>query len=672
MMAEAKTMTYLPPKLHTSYYPTFPPKPSEDSLSYIRSVLTAPTTALMGVVVDGRKPEREVIVRHAVTPRCRVRKMVGGTNRWRLPESLGSDLLGSSQALRAINLPYNESMVHILTAENPHQSINLDMEKPYKFPLADMRPRTTTGGDRPVASSMLPQCPSPPYSAQPKPKYAGIPPIPTFVPSRARPAKPMDVFHYHSKRTTYPTGPDVLLHCAGMDWELHRPFLQKSETLSSLLNYADNPCPRYYYKNKASETLDNYINRSHIYSNEYREISSRLNKVEVKDEAELGKERRGLDHPAHTSARCMANMTVITLDLKDPVITKHSIAVALGNLYHDETEVEVVDVVGVLAVAYHLKFKHLENGCARIMMRSIRSRTVCSFYQAAVKYKQHEVATSCERWLECNLIPQLSTQIQLRDLPMDVLQKILKSSRLFTFNEYSLYKVLAYWVFLQMNPQIQLMPSHSSVLAYFNSLPKNSSLLEREEGQAYAPLFQTLRLHGIIDSSHIQDIQQMNILPQSWIVHILAQHYQALHGGGDMTLMTNFNAAAIRQGFIVDDEPPYHSEVFSLHGFHFEIKAVRTSKRGTYSFYMQRLKPTDPTLTFRQCERATFSMRPDRDVKYKIMVQTVHDGEQELYTTGPLTQRFGLGDKTSRSEVMTVDNLVKPIFVSFALIFPPS
>lgn len=41
-------------------------------------------------------------------------------------------------------------------------------------------------------------------------------------------------------------------------------------------------------------------------------------------------------------------------------------------------------------------------------------------------------------------------------------------NRLFTFNEYSIYRLLSYWLFLQLNPQIQLMPSHSSVLSYYN------------------------------------------------------------------------------------------------------------------------------------------------------------------------------------------------------------
>ena len=61
-----------------------------------------------------------------------------------------------------------------------------------------------------------------------------------------------------------------------------------------------------------------------------------------------------------------------------------------------------------------------------------------------------------------------------------------------------------------------------------------------------------------------------------------------LQAGGDMFLMTNFHASCVRQGFIVDEEPHYHSEIFSLHGFHFELKAVKqTGRKGTYTFYMQ-------------------------------------------------------------------------------------
>ncbi|KAK3602023.1 hypothetical protein CHS0354_013064, partial [Potamilus streckersoni] len=182
-----------------------------------------------------------------------------------------------------------------------------------------------------------------------------------------------------------------------------------------------------------------------------------------------------------------------------------------------------------------------------------------------------------------------------------------------------------------------------------NNLPKFTAFLDRDDGQIYAPLFATVRLHGVLDTSDIQDMQIMNIIPQLKMIELLSQHYHALQGGGDMSMMKNFNTGSIRQGFVIDDEPLYHSEVMSLHGFHFELKAVGT-REGQYTIYMQRLKPGDPILSFRQCERHTFSMRADREVRYCITVQHLVNGENQIFTTGVLTHKFGLGEKTSKSE----------------------
>ncbi|KAL8607106.1 hypothetical protein ACOMHN_008692 [Nucella lapillus] len=102
-------------RVSNSYIPTSPPKPPKATTSYSRSVQDAPYSALSGVVKDGRIPERQ-----RVMPRCRERHQVGATNRWRLPESLYSDLLGNAQALKAINMPYNSSMIRIITGtEHP-------------------------------------------------------------------------------------------------------------------------------------------------------------------------------------------------------------------------------------------------------------------------------------------------------------------------------------------------------------------------------------------------------------------------------------------------------------------------------------------------------------------------------------------------------------------------
>ena len=67
-----------------------------------------------------------VFLQHAVTPRCRVRNQVGCTNRWRLPESLGSDLLGTAQAVKAIRVPYNSTLISIITGIESTRDIHTE------------------------------------------------------------------------------------------------------------------------------------------------------------------------------------------------------------------------------------------------------------------------------------------------------------------------------------------------------------------------------------------------------------------------------------------------------------------------------------------------------------------------------------------------------------------
>ncbi|XP_071168891.1 BTB/POZ domain-containing protein 16-like isoform X3 [Mytilus edulis] len=672
----AEVSRNVPPQLSrmstTSYFPTIPRGVPKAAISYSQSVNEAPYTALMGVIVDGRYPER-----HAVTPRCRVRKQVGGTNRWRLPDSLGSDLLGSRQAIKSINMPYNSNMINIITAENPQSSLHLEADRPYVFHQVVDRPVTVSQVPSTASSKLglgllsrestvLVRAPS--RLRGPTPSTSG--PIRKFIPANARPATPKDIFLYHSKKSQSFIGPvrkipdhDVVLKCLGMDWELHRPYLQKSEVLSQLLKQAGEPHMQKYYRNPASETLDTYIKKNNVYSNEYKDISNRLSMVEGDDEGP-----KKLDHPAHTSEKRISSVTMIKLDIKDPLITKTAMAVALGNLYHDELDVDLEDVANVLAASSQIGYKALQNGCARLMLNNISYKTVCRYHHACTKYQQEEVVKACERWLELNLLPELSNQIYLREISMELLQKILKSNRLYVPNEYTVYRTLSYWLFLQLNSSIQLMPSHSTVLSYFNSLPKTGSFLERDDGQIYGPLFSAVRLQGVTDTNQIRDMQLMNILPQSQLIDLLTQHYHALQGGGDMSALKHFNTGAIRQGFIIDEEPHYHSEVLSIHGFHFELKAARNAI-GQLSIYMQRLKPGDPILSFRQCERHTFSIRTDREVRYCIMVQ---DSGDDLKTTGIVSQKFGLGEKVGKSEILQLDKIRTPLYISFSLLFPAS
>lgn len=104
-------------------------------------------------------------------------------------------------------------------------------------------------------------------------------------------------------------------------------------------------------------------------------------------------------------------------------------ATALKNLYVSEVEINLEDVLGVLASAHILQFSGLFQRCVDVMITRLMPSTIKNFYEAGCKYKEEQLTTACEKWLEMNLVPLVGMQIHLRKIPQDLLHKVLKSPR---------------------------------------------------------------------------------------------------------------------------------------------------------------------------------------------------------------------------------------------------
>uniref|UniRef100_A0A8C5RL82 BTB/POZ domain-containing protein 16 n=1 Tax=Laticauda laticaudata TaxID=8630 RepID=A0A8C5RL82_LATLA len=397
---------------------------------------------------------------------------------------------------------------------------------------------------------------------------------------------PNQMLFSYTQKITEGMEPDVTLDCLGFEWELHRMYLFKSHVLSQLLAEAT----------------------QHSHS------------------------------PSTGSI------------LK----SKKAFAVALKNMYNSEPEVNEEDVLGILAAAEVLQFPSLFQKCIQVMRRSICPTNVCSYYTAGCKYKQPSLITICERWTEVNLVPQLGSQICLRNLPLELLQKVLKSPRLFTVNEFYLLRTALYWVFLQQNPKIQIIPSYDTILRYFSRytfgvimfvLPKTWAFLERKEGQQYMAIFQSLRLHGITSSKHLEELWKINFFPLPWLTRILSDHYHALENGGDMAFQADFNTQAVRFGLMLREV-----KIISIYGFFFELKAIKHDA-SAYSFYMKRVRHADPIISYFTADRSPVSLQKEREVKYEIKAQCQIDGKWEEFTTERVTQSFGVKKPSSKSQV---------------------
>ncbi|XP_051523755.1 BTB/POZ domain-containing protein 16 isoform X2 [Myxocyprinus asiaticus] len=539
------------------------------------------------------------------------RTQAGHTNRWQLAGLLGSDLLGQAQVQRAEEFP-NKSSSHrkIKSAD----------------PMAQYWREDAT---------ICPESPLPhlvhPLSANTHTRLCNDVTCSTKLDSAEK------IFYFLSRRVAHNAKPDAVLECLGGRWELHCSFISRSDTLYEL------------------------------YTN-----SKRQRDVHLQDRAVSRKCSRAESSPCRTGRGLLHqkwNLTgplTLRLSVKEPSITKEALSFALRTLYDPEERPDDWGE-GVIATAALLGMSDLFHKCLKEMLMNISASTVCSFHQVSCKFKDTGLQRACERWLELFLVTELCYHIKLKDLTFDLLLKTLCSPRLFTCSEYDVLRAVLYWLFLQLNPLRQTLPSHSAIINFFSR--DTRVFLEQPLGQKYIAIFQALRLHGITEWPHLQELQNIRVFPQSCLLHILSKHYHTLYSGGD-TAVTDFSKQAVRFGMIVDREQDCCTQTISLYGFYFLLKAAKVCKADTYSFSIERLRHWDTALSQSFIVTRPFCMRSERLVCYQITVQSYASGTWQEHSSGPVNQEFGLCKRRCRSKLFQIEKLSAPILVMFALTFP--
>ncbi|KAM9197431.1 BTB/POZ domain-containing protein 16 [Dugong dugon] len=426
---------------------------------------------------------------------------------------------------------------------------------------------------------------------------------------------------------------DVILECLDYKWELHQPQLFQSKTLTRL-----------YLVALSRSTTD-----------PLRELDKLLR----------------AQTPGKSREPSPIKKMTISLKINDPLVTRVAFASALKNLYMSEVEMDMDDVLGVLASAHILQFTALFQRCVAIMMNGLTPSTIKNFYMAGCKYREEQLTKACEKWLEMNLVPLVGKQIHLRNIPQELLHKVLKSPSLFTFSEFHLLKTMLFWVYLQLNHKIQTIPIYETVLAFFNSFPRKCAFLDRDTGQCLMPLFTCLHLHGITRGKDLEEIRQINFFPEAWLIHITANHYHALESGGDMAHLKDLTTQAVRFGLLFTQEYTTYSKTIAVYGFFFEIKGIKHDAT-SYSFYMQRIKHTDLKFPSTVWEHSPVSLRAERLMKYEIRAHTLVDGKWQEFRTNQITQKFGFVKPSCKSHALKIQTVGIPIYASFAFIFPVS
>ncbi|EDV98399.1 protein germ cell-less [Drosophila grimshawi] len=255
----------------------------------------------------------------------------------------------------------------------------------------------------------------------------------------------------------------------------------------------------------------------------------------------------------------------VHIQILDDRINVNSVDAVFGSMYSDEIEIEMKDVIAVLATATLFHLDGIIDKCAEVMVDSINAETAIHYYEAACQYGVMLVKKATFKWFQLNLLSIYSKQPNLlRHIPIELMYLLTASSDLYVMQtEFSLYTLLRTWMFLQLHPhydpddpvqraeaqkqQERLVnagvethtPSVDVVQwTYFASRMEERSFLATPEGQPYVRVFQRLRTQYL--TNHYMDLKIIfndNIIPKEWLYRHIHSHWDALlridHGQDD-------------------------------------------------------------------------------------------------------------------------------------------
>ncbi|XP_059942375.1 germ cell-less protein-like 1 [Mesoplodon densirostris] len=224
------------------------------------------------------------------------------------------------------------------------------------------------------------------------------------------------------------------------------------------------------------------------------------------------------------------NMDTIELQMPDENIDREALHEALGSLYRGSILIPPGRVIAILATASMLQLDELIQRCGQVMKETVSAQTVCSYYYSAESYGLQTIRTMCVQWLLDNMMTLCSEGL-LREVSLDLMKEVVASSRLFVMGvEMNVYIMLKMWMFLQLQPtwrgpRSALLPDTNSWFARSRRDLEGTPFLETEQGRAFMPVFQQLRLAYIMcDPMSAHVIQQDALIPPSWLCRLYSEH----------------------------------------------------------------------------------------------------------------------------------------------------
>ncbi|XP_037673755.1 germ cell-less protein-like 1 [Choloepus didactylus] len=227
-------------------------------------------------------------------------------------------------------------------------------------------------------------------------------------------------------------------------------------------------------------------------------------------------------------------MNTIELQMPDKNIDREALHEAFGSLYGDAVLIPPSRVISILATASMLQLEELIQQCGEVMKETVSAQTVCGYYYSAENYGLESVRTMCLEWLLDNLMTQRNEEL-LREVSQDLMKELIASSELLVIEvEMDVYTTLKKWMFLQLQPAWRgprraLLPDADAWFARHRRELEGAPFLDTEQGRAFVPVFQQLRLAYIIcDLPSARIIDQDSLIPATWLTPVYKEQWLAL------------------------------------------------------------------------------------------------------------------------------------------------
>ncbi|KAM5290344.1 germ cell-less protein-like 1 [Glossophaga mutica] len=230
-----------------------------------------------------------------------------------------------------------------------------------------------------------------------------------------------------------------------------------------------------------------------------------------------------------------ATMDTIDLQMPDENIDSEALHEVLGSLYQSSVLIPPRRVVSILATACMLQLDELIWQCGEVMEETVTVYTVCSYYHSAESYGLPNIRSICFQWLLDNLMTHPCEELLLRQLSPDIMKELIASSELLVMEvEMDVYAMLKKWMYLQLQPGWSgpcraLLPDANLWFARAKRESGGTPFLETQEGSAFVPVFQHLRLAYLIcELSSARIIDQDALIPAAWLTPVYKDQWLAL------------------------------------------------------------------------------------------------------------------------------------------------